>query len=192
MNKSELQQKLKYAEQLRNQLNNIEENIINELKADKKKYPGFYDNGQLNRAKIFVSNVTRGIDNATEAITRISNLNIPLEEDKKTILNLPIINIDKETLVPEISLDTGKGKLTMYANHIDGQIGMFLETKKENYYDLVLVELDKDKLKEKSYENDLSLYVWENPYDEDYTHKVDLDIETFEDVAEQNKEREKE
>ena len=40
MNKSELQQKLKYAEQLRNQLNNIEENIINELKKKKKKISG--------------------------------------------------------------------------------------------------------------------------------------------------------
>lgn len=181
MNKSELQQKLKYAEQLRNQLNNIEENIINELKADKKKYPGFYNNGQLNRAKILVSNVTRGIDNATEAITRISNLNIPLEEDKKTILNLPIINIDKETLVPEISLDTGKGKLTMYANYIDGQMGMFLETKKENYYDLALAEFNQANLKRCSYDPDIDLYIWGNQSSEDYTDKFSIDIDTFED-----------
>lgn len=192
MNKSELYQKLQYMEQLRKQIEKIEGNIQNELTKDAKKYPRFYNNGQLNRAKIFTTNVGRGIDSASEAIRRISDLNIPLEENNNHNLNLPTINIDKETLIPEISLNTGKGKITTYANHIDNQIGMYLETQDKDYFDLVLVELDKDKLKEKSYENDLSLYVWENPYDEDYTHKVDLDIETFEDVAEQNKEREKE
>ena len=72
-------------------------------------------------------------------------------------------------------------KLTMYANYIDNQMGMFLETTKENYYDLALAEFNQENLKRRSYDPDIDLYIWGNQSSEDYTNKFSIDIDTFED-----------